>query len=126
MTKLCEVRPPASRRSTTGRLCQSSLNGCALLARRLGELDEGGSRRLRGQDRDRNRGGEIEPRGFAAASQIDPLRIDAGHPPSWAAAAKEIVSVPRNRVAMVVIHVLEDLRLGRREHAGIAREQGLT
>src|SRR5438552_18893858 len=117
------ARPLGSRRSTTGRLCQSSLNGCALLARHLGELDEGCSRRLRSDDRDRDRGGEIEPRGLAVAPQIDPLRINAGHSPAWAAAAEQTMRVPRNRVAMVFVHMFQDLGFGRRERADIAREQ---
>src|SRR6266550_3127407 len=92
-TKPAKHAPLGSRRSTTGRLCQSSLNGCALLARHVGELDEGGASRLRGQDRGCDRGGEIEPCGLAVAPQVDPFRIDAGHSPPRAAAAEQAVSI---------------------------------
>ena len=40
-------------------------------------------------------GGEIEPRGLAVASQIDPFRIDAGHPPARAAAAEQTARIMR-------------------------------
>src|SRR3984893_18550717 len=97
--------PLASRPTIDGRPCQSSLNACALLARRLGELDECCSRRLPGQDRDPERGGEIEACRFAIAPQVDPLRIDAGHSPARSGTAEQAGSMPGNRVAMVFIHV---------------------
>src|SRR5271167_1121337 len=113
------VCPLGSRRIIHERTCQSSLSACALLARCVGELNERSARRLRGQDRAWDRGCKIEPRGFAVTPHIDPFRIDPGHPPTRAGATEQTARIVRNSVAVVFVHMSQNLELGRRERTGV-------
>jgi len=100
-----------SARIIHGRPCQSHLKRVRYFARVVGELDERGSRSLGRQHKARQKSSRAD---FAMAPQVDPLRIDAGHPPVSAAAAKQGVrrnsgSPPRDPP----FHMPQDPRLSR-------------
>src|SRR6516165_6042060 len=91
----------------------------ALFARVVGELYQRGSRRLGRQ----HRRSELEPGDFPFAPQIDPIRIDAGHPPLCTAAVEQAPGILTNSLRVILVHMSEDLRFGGGELADLGREQ---
>jgi hypothetical protein len=76
--------------------------------------------RFRGE----HRFAEIEPRRFAAgvavAAQIQPLRVDAGHPPARAGAPEQNAGKELHGSLMIGVHVRDDFRLGCGQSRGVA------
>src|SRR6266851_399077 len=114
-------RPGCRAVSYTGDRVKVTSTG-ALFARVVGELDERGSRSLGRQ----HKRGKIEPGDLAMAPQVDPLRVDAGHPPVSAAAAKQAFGVILDRLRVIRVHMSQDPRLCRSKPACVSREQQIA
>jgi len=69
-----------------------------------------------------HRRGEVEPRDLAAAAQVEPLGVDAGHLPSRGLAPEKMPGIELDRLGVIAVHVADDLRLGDGEGARIAAE----
>src|SRR5215469_5972664 len=79
-----------------------------LLARLYGELDKDGADCLRGQHRRR----KFDPGDAATAAQVEPLRVDPGHPPTLFLAAEQFLRIKLYGVGMILVHMAQDRRFG--------------
>ena len=94
----------------------------ALFPRLLGEFDKRGTRRSGGQ----HRCGKVEPGSLAIALQIGAFGIDPGHPPIGPRMTEQTPYAIGDRVGMMLVHMLEDLRLRLSESGGIRSKQQIA
>jgi len=90
----------------------------ALFARVHGELNQRGSRRV-GCQHGRHK---VDPGDFCLAPQIDSLRVDAGQSPVRALPTEQMPGVITDRVGMVLVHMVQDLRFRRCKRTDITGE----